>query len=265
MKNPGMLQSTSPFKVVLLAGVALGVAVCTASAQVNVDLGSDADTAIRFGTGQGNNYGTGGDMYLRELTDVREYMGYVRFDLSSLAVDLISDASLTLTKVESERNDSMVASRFALYGLNDVATNTPQTWGETSLTFDSAGAERIPRNAPAGSLTVLDPDHASAPNVTEVFTGTGVGDTVTVSGPDLVSFLQGRVDAASDAGLVTFIVDFPGPLTSDRGYGLGTKENALSEAVPLLSLTYTPVPEPTSAALLLMGAGALGWFVRRRR
>jgi len=54
--------------------------------------------------------------------------------------------------------------------------------------------------------------------------------TATISGAPLVAFLNSRAD---DNGLVTFVI------SGNRGYGLGTKENATEAYRPVLTLTYT--------------------------
>ncbi len=172
--------------------------------------------------------------------------GYVRFDLSGLKIKSIQSATLTLSVHGSIpkppfRNDSVVAGRFALYGLSNVIGNTPQDWDEAGLTSASTGAEMDWTTGSAvlaGGQTVDLDD--GVPGITETVVPAGspgnasLGATVTITGEALVSFLQSRVD---DNGLVTFILKDDD--SSDRGYGLCTKEYADAAYRPKLELTAT--------------------------
>jgi len=224
--------------------------------------------------------GSAADTYMRDtiirgaetMMDIRgaglDYAGYLRFDLSSLGPIIISDAQLTLTvSGGASRNDNMVAGRFSLYGLNDVAGNTPQNWDEATLVESGAnqpGAEwtgTVPLNITDGRVTNLDA--AEVAGVTETYnpsSGGGVGTTVTVSGADLVSFLQNRIYFGNR--LVTFIIGNDDG--TDRGYGLGTKENATETYRPRLVLTYTPIkkaylPNPADKTTVPYYITQLSW------
>ncbi len=193
-------------------------------------------------------------MYLFANASQPGYLGYVRFDLSSLGPITITDASIQFTKVaNAPRNDILVTGRFALNGIDDVVGNTAQNWDELSLTYTAAGTEKTL----ASGLTSFD-DNVSG--ISEVISGSST--IVTVSGAPLVSWLQGRVDG-SNPGLVNFLLDFPGTLASPRGFGLATKENATEASRPVLSITYTPVPEPSAFAMSACGF-ALFLAARRR-
>lgn len=200
-----------------------------------------ADTYVRNQPGtETNNYGTVGYVYLYSYTGSRDYYGYVRFDLSSLGLGTqIMDASLTFTKVTTtERNDTLTAARFRALGLLDVEGNTPQNWDELALTWNTKGAEYVSENT-YDPTRVVDFDGTAG---NEVVTTT----TATISGPNLVSFLNNRL--AAD-GLTTFIVDFAS-IESGRGYGLGSKENADQASWPRLTVV---VPEPGTICLGLAG------------
>lgn len=242
-----------------LAALALGGSLA-ARAQL-LDLNPVADTFVYFGINQNNNYGTLGYTYLFANSTIRETFAYYRFDLSSLAADkTITGATLTFFKAATgtgERNDVMNTARFGVYGLDNVAGNTAQNWGETTLTFNNRGAEWTAVNTfDLARLTNLD---GTAGNETI----NGAGTSAAVSGANLVNFLTTR---RSDGGLATFIVDQTG-VDAGRGYGLGTKEGA-ADLIPVLSLTYASagaVPEPaTNAALFLGVAGAVVLAHRRR-
>jgi hypothetical protein len=225
----------------------LVLVLCLLSASVAqagiVSLGSAADTYLRSGYGP---FGSSEYMYTHGSFN---FVGYLRFDLSSLGSVNITDVSLTLTKVTGARNDALVVGRFALYGINNVEGNTAQNWDESVLTANNAGQEWDGSTVITlgdGRVTNLDAGDAG---VTTVETITGSSTIMTVTGTDLISFLQSRVN---DGGLSTFIVAFGD--TSAKGICYGTKENVTESARPVLTVTYT-VPEP--ATMMLLGLGGL--------
>jgi hypothetical protein len=107
-------------------------------------------------------------------------------------------------------------------------------------------------------VTDLDDNVAG---ISEIFNPAGgsanVGTTVAISGAPLVSFLQGRL---GDGGFSTFVLSNDD--ATDRGYGLGSKENATDTLRPMLTLEYEAVPEPTVGAILLIIAGMAGFGIR---
>ena len=232
-------------------------ALFAASPASAVDLDPVADTYIRHGTNEGNNYGTNSDMYLYQKDNQdKDFLGYIRFDLSVLGAGFtVSDATLTLTKVDASRDDTINAGRFALFGLEDHVGNTAQDWSQTSLKWNNAGDEAddsiYSSGDPAAGLSPLDlgrvtnlDDDAPA-GIVETFNNVASGDpknggTVVVTGQALIDFLQDRVDAVSDSGLATFIVDFPTQgNNSGRGYGLGTTDHGTSAYHPKLTVETT--------------------------
>lgn len=196
-----------------------------------ITLGGNADTNV---WNDGTNRGTLDHMY---LVSGAGRVGYVRFDLSALGPITIESASLTFTKAVAARNDNLVTGRFALVGLDNIAGNTPQNWGELTLTGTTTGSEYVGGGAEPIDLTKvsnLDMDDGVA--VTEtIVNGASAGGTATVTGEALIAFLQARVD---DNGLATLITTFPG--TDSKGYGLATKEHATETYHPVLTLTYIP-------------------------
>jgi hypothetical protein len=224
------------------------------------------------GSARGSVVQADADTYLRDATprgglafmDVRggaiDFGGYLRFDLSGLNIDQVSDATLTLNVVPgASRNDTPTTGRFALQGLDNVAGNTPQNWDEATLSeggTNSVGAEWVSSGTSLQNVTDLDGDVVG---ITESLTGAASGTgTFTVSGAALVSFLNARAD---DGGLVTFIITNED--TNDRGYGLASRENATTTLQPMLDITFATVPEPTGAALF--GLVGIGTLLRRRR
>jgi hypothetical protein len=226
-------------------------------------------------TAETANLAAAADTYLRDNTDrgtvpfmdVRgggvDFRGYLRFDLSSVPIDTITAATLTLYQVDgASRNDTITTGRFALYGLNDVVGNTPQNWIETGagyLNTDNIGLESV--TALTG-VTDLDDDVAG---ITETVVGAAPDGVVTVSGDALAAFLQTR---SSSGGMVTFILSNDDAI--DRGFGIGTKEaRSLQPARPVLSLTYTTVPlltifRPSSNTVVVSWPSpSTGWYLQQ--
>lgn len=215
-----------------------------ASDAATIALGSNADTYLRDATVRGG----------LAFMDVRggniDFRGYLRFDLSSIPTgSTIDSATLMLTQVAgASRNDTITTGRFALYGLNNDAGNTPRNWDEATFEPALKGTEDV---TTLTGVTDLDDNIAG---ITETVMGAAPAGVVTVSGAPLASFLQTRF---SDGGLATFILSNDD--ATDRGFGLGSKENADPATHPVLTIEYTPIPEPTSFVLLAMCGGLAIW------
>lgn len=249
-------------KTLSLTGLAV-ISAAMANAEV-ASLNPNADTFVRFGTNQANNFGTLNYLDLFANGTVRDYFGYVRFDLSTIPLNaIITEATLTFTKVDglgSTRSDGITTGRFGVFGLNEVDGNTAQDWNETTLSFDSG------RGSEWTSANTFDPARVTnldGTNGDEFVSGTASGSTASISGANLVAFLQDRL--ASTSVSVTFIVDQTGT-DAGRGYGLATREYASVNAaqIPVLAITYSAIPEP-SAFAALAGLAGLGLAASRRR
>jgi hypothetical protein len=219
-----------------------------------ITLGSNADTYLRDATVRGG----------LAFMDVRgaaiDFRGYQRFDLATLGVGSeITSATLTYTvSGGASRNDSLVNTRFALYGLNNVAGNTPQNWDEATFVPASKGTEDV---TTLTGVTDLDDNVAGISEVLNPAAGSAnPGTTVTISGAPLVSFLQNRLD---DGGLATFILSNDD--ATDRGFGLASKENATEAWRPTLTIEFDRIPEPSTFALIVTGLGVAASGLLRRR
>jgi len=216
-----------------------------------------ADTYTRSGHNAGtdpilNIYGSGSG----------DFMAYLRFDLSALpAGATINSADFTVYYESASRSDTITAGRFGNFGLLDVAGNTPQNWDELTLAEGNTGQEyggtyaSLTAGVTSGWLYNLDADNGA--NVTETIGASTAGAPQSLSGPDLVSFLNTQV---ADGGLATIISAINAE--NGRGYGYASKDNADSSVWPTLTINYTPVPEPSTLAFF--GLALTGFFARRR-
>lgn len=239
----------------------VALALGATSQAATVSLTSSNDTYLRSGFSYTANGAT-------DNLDFRfDFTSYFQFDMSALGGTVnITSATLTLHKIGNARNDTMVTGRAATYALNDAVGNTEQDWDEASggwsgvsgedhgLDYRNVGADWLSgTGAVASNLTSLDQDLGA--NVVE--TANNTTGVYTISGTDLVAFLNGRV---GDDGLVTFVVEATD--TGGRGWGWATKEHADSALHPTLDIIYSTVPEPS--ATLLGGLGLIGLLRRRR-
>ena len=228
----------------------------------DLDLEPVADTAVWYRSNDSDyaalNYGTDPDIdnYAYPAVPIIA-LGYFRFDLSAApAGATVDSASLTLTKAavnppqspqagHSTRVDGLSGGRFAVYGLLDVPGNTAQDWSELALHGDSSGDEFD--FADAGS----DPPVDTATRTVDL---DGVGESVdgttaSISDGALATFLQGRLDAAANRGLATFITDIE-ESANGKGYAFVSREGSAGLR-PSLAIDYSvtiPVPDPDEDA-----------------
>jgi hypothetical protein len=231
----------------LIFCAAAATVVASASSVQAATLTPVADTYTRSGVDAGTN----GNLDVRGFGGA-DFEAYIRFDLSGLGASIAS-ATLTLHETAGSRNDGITLGRHEVQGLLNLAGNTPQNWDESmdldaGAEYDNVGGNRVD----LAQVFNLDADDGA--NVTETVPGTD-GVPVTTSGPDLASFLNGRL---ADGGLATFIITIN---ASGRGYGFASRENADPNLWPTLDVTL--VPEPSGLALLLGAAGAAAMFRRK--
>lgn len=217
----------------------------TVAARANCNMGGQTSM-------QTKNAGiVGGDQLYRKC--------YIRFDISSIDLTELIDATFELTLNWA---DNQI---FNVYGLIDGHANEAWEEGTSTSSFNVLGDSDPTNdnwltwnNAPAN-------DTANSINLTEAmllgtFAG-NVGDsTVGISGGSLLNFLQ-----ADTNGLVTLMVtrDTHDPAFGGASHWFFTKENGDPDLAPTLLLETTPVPEPNTF-LLLLGM-ATGWMIVRRK
>ncbi|TWU00573.1 Rhamnogalacturonan endolyase YesW precursor [Botrimarina colliarenosi] len=175
---------------------------------------------------------------------------YVRFDLSTVDLAGATSASFSLFKTGGTRNDTIITERFDVYGLLPLAGNTPQNWNEATLAEGGLGAEYTNTGGDGPDVTRLFNLNAEdGAAVTESVNN--VNDTPqSVSGPDLLAFLQAR---KADGGLATFVTYVDAG--AFRGWGYSSREAADPALRPVLEIdggvTVDPVdPYPENPVVL---------------
>ena len=184
--------------------------------------------------------GVGSEAADAEVLDVLDYgtsgsdrIAYIRFDLSGYSLSDMTSATLTLYKQSGTRSDTIVTGRFEVYGLTNARGNTEQDWSESTLNLSTVGAEYTNVGGDLiDTSKVFNLDADSGADVIESVNST-IGGAQTLSGADLISFLETRI---ADDGLVTFITLVDAG-DSNRGWGYGSSENADQYLRPELTIT----------------------------
>lgn len=226
----------------ITAGAAFVTLGATNIAQA-VTLGPVADSYIQDGGSAGSNFGNATTLQVKNAnTASYNRKAYVRFDLASLAAPAVNAATFSLSAVNGiGSSPGSSVSTFNVYGL----TGGDQTWGETAITWNNAPANIT--NSGSG----VDLTQAQLLGSFDI-TGTGTGNTYSISGSPLVSFLNARL---SGNDLATLIVT---RVTSENT--IGNYVHAFDSSNPASGqpiLDVTPVPFGFSPTL---GLGLLGAF-----
>jgi len=168
---------------------------------------------------------------------VRNNLVYQRFDLTPLGRVVIDSASLKFNRVAG---DVLTTSRFALYGLQDIAGNLQQSWTASSFAYGAEFDPAMYRDlvASTGACPI------NLASVADFSTQETVsGNQATLASAAFVSFLQARTDADGQA---TVILGMP-----SQGAGNDKKMTFAyaGYADPLLPVSlvinYSAVPLPS--------------------
>jgi hypothetical protein len=226
-------------------------------------------------------FGAGADVELREQTPANNYnttsmntrtssggdrneIIALRFDLSGYTLADLTGVSLS---VINYRNDTSTR-KVALYGVNHNAVPaagsfTVDNWGETSVTFSNMPGLQ----APDGSLLTQSLD---LPNLTPLgqisYHPNSEGLPEVFSDPALTTFIQ----SYSGSTFVTFLLAQATDYSTTGQARIASKEaTALATTDPLSDyapyMTFSLVPEPSTAAMVLAGLGVLFALRRSRR
>ncbi|MCX6896675.1 MAG: GDSL-type esterase/lipase family protein [Verrucomicrobia bacterium] len=199
-----------------------------------ITLNPVADTSFEWGIND-NNYGTTDGLHLRQYTsNNRDYFAYIRFDLSSIT-NPITDATF---RVQQQSGATINSGRIRVLGLDNLAGNTAQNWGETAIKPSTLGGEFT---FPASALTngvspfytnrVTSFDGDVAGITEEITSDAATLEIVKVSGQPLVRWLENR---RTNGGLATLIVDIPAGQGVE--YYLHSRETATNGAAPELQI-----------------------------
>ena len=195
--------------------------------------------------------------------DLRIARSLIRFDLTSLqanltAGDTITSATLTLRTLPYEFGTKGAAnSLHRIAAVNAAWTEDQATWQnrDQSVPTPWAGGNGLISGTDY-IATALDTQNTPNPGNN----GQGNGDTMTFTLNDL-SFLPGWINNPStNAG---FLIRQPDSTQAFDKFHSSEASNLAFR--PLLTVTLQPVPEPTSAVFMLIGAALLGLRRRRRR
>ena len=248
-----------------LLTLALITAGMTTASATLVNLDAESDTYVRLGLAT-TNFGNAPDIPVKNSgASSTTRQGYLRFDVSSLLGETIQDVTLSLDMTTNNnggnpQDPTPAAYTITVYGLNDG--NVGETWVEGNGGTD---------NTPAGEINWNNaPDNDTANNGILGTDTTNLGSFVTPAinpanngGPVPVTFssqaLADFVTSDSDGNATLILVR-----TSANGVGnnlaFASKEHATAGAP---ALAINTIPEPGSAALLLLGCTVLG--VARRK
>lgn len=224
------------------------------------------NTTLISGVPNGN-YGSGNSLWVGSNSGERKIL--LRFDVSALAGQSASIESVTLSMFQIAQSGSNNGTEIDvnLYQIQNAnsgwvegtGTGNSQTgsasWNHAvNQTVDWAGSE---------GLSTPGTDYvASAVDGTKVVTArTGNGWSGTEFTWNLpVSLLQSWI-SGTNAGLVFAAADF-GDLVANDYFRFGSSNHTTAEWRPMLTVNYTPIPEP--GMVVLLGLGILAACPGRR-
>ncbi len=189
--------------------------------------GSGADTFVGNDSNKGpdSNYGASASMDIRYYTGVRAHIGYVRFDIRSVAGRNLTGARLRLFLTSAQNSRT-----WNVYGVKD---GPDDFWNEMTITYNNS-----PWMMPADSGSfALDETKVSFLGTLYVPAGSNYLLTSDPMSLNLDSFLAGDTN-----GLVTFILIGPADGSGSQYYA-STKEGQTS---PVLILPHAYWIEPAN-------------------
>lgn len=247
-----MIHST--LKLTLLLGL-LAPAMASAIPITTAD-GVGSDTNIRWRDGVGatepdTNYGDATSVQLRDpsnptISNARKI--YLRFDLGAIADMSVTEVRLDMAYAGGDSNpfDSILT----LWGLDDG--DPGEDWGENTITWN---------NAPGNLQNSWVMDAARTTQLGRFDRGGDwvAGEVISFSSEGLVDFLNADMD-----GQVTLILTGTSQFQSSGIFtSFTSKESTSGNPPPTLEITAVPIPEPSTAVLLLLGLIALPGYKRR--
>lgn len=249
------MKNTPTSKHLLTALAALTLATVTANAET-LDLNPLVDTYIR-GSQPTNNFSGASEYLLGFTASAEELKALFKFDLNQpeLIGSTINSVSLTLYKDRTDSTSS-TSSTIQIFQTLENWDSTDVTWNEYSNgnTWNTAGAEGAGSdfdNTLLASFTATPNDDTAVP----------VGSAMAfISTSDFTDLISNNIGSA--IGLVAAMED-----TANRAiWDIASNEvaNGNIQRIPTLTIDYTPVPEPSSYALLA-GALTLGCVLSRRK
>lgn len=213
------------------------------TAQAVTILATD-DAFIRGTTQADNNFGSAATLTVNPNSPINSSTRkvYIQFDLSSLNVSQITDATLDLVTT----GDTQGALTMALWSLNDL--NAGENWDQSTITWNNA-----PENDTSDAVNLLG---GATQLGSFAYPANSSGDTVSISLAGVLSTLQ-----ADTNDVVTFIL--AGDSVGGNTFHAFQSLEAGAGTGPVLNVTL--IPEPSTYAALFGGLVLCSVMVARRK
>jgi len=191
------------------------------------------------------NFGGSSQIYVKsDPFIVRK--GYLRFDLNLIDKSNISNATLSLTYIDTNNIWNPPPFTYNVYGLNDG--NPGETWNESTITWNNAPANGGGNTIDSSQSTFLGTFSFNP-------SSTPYGTIISFSDPRLVGFLENDTN-----NLATVIITRNDFDPSTQGFASPTLQLEITSPPPV-----TSVPEPSSSlGLLSLGVLGIGAALNRK-
>ncbi len=181
----------------------------------------------------------------------RQNVGYIRFNLAGITT--VNDAEFTIVNKSSV---GWATGQVQVYGLNDIAGNTPQDWVEAALTYNLTGDE-LPGDGDQTTQDLGTIGTTGAENLWLLGDLPGVPsgggfEGIDFSSPELINFLASRAN-----GLATLVL--VGANDTNRELQFAPREVTGYEPTLTVNAAHavsTTVPEPATGIMLMLGMAA---------